>query len=104
MSCTICADKGIAVVNSADADREFAVCVCPIGKSLRETRNAYRHTAYPRWKVWAAREGIDPARIHMLEDVLEEAELRAQGAPPPVTEPLDPIAAAARARSRKGKL
>jgi hypothetical protein len=40
----------------------------------------------------------------MLEDVLEEAELRAQGAPPPVTEPLDPIAAAARARSRKGKL
>ncbi len=105
MSCSICADKGIAIVNWADAEREFAVCVCPTGKSLRETQNAYRNTAYPRWKVWAAREGIDPAKIHMLEDVLEEAELRAQGLPPPTFEAtLDPIAAASRARSRKGKL
>jgi hypothetical protein len=106
MSCSICGDKGIAIVNWADAEREFAVCVCPIGKSLRETSNAYRETPYPRWRVWAAREGIDPERILMLEDVLTEAEWKLRGLDPPTehTTPIGAVAAAARGRSRKTRL
>ena len=105
MSCALCGDKGVVVVNWADAPREFAVCLCPVGKSLRETQNAYTTDQVPRWRVWAAREGIDPDTMHLLEDVLTEAEQRASGfAEPPATH-LDAVAAAARARrSRKGRL
>jgi predicted GNAT family acetyltransferase len=104
LSCSICADKGIAVVNWSDAPREFAVCVCPVGKSLRETQNAHRNTPYARWQVWAAREGIDPGTIHMLEDVLTDVEWRERGLGPTDAAPVDAVAAAAAARGRKVRL
>lgn len=78
MSCSVCSDKGLVRLNWADADPDFAVCLCEMGLRLRVNRNEGRDVA-PLWHVWCAREQIDPSRVFLVEDVLTPAELAERG-------------------------
>ena len=78
MSCTTCEDKGLVAVPWTDAPDDYAVCLCPIGRGLRTTKN-YKSAVAPLWEVWAAREQVDPSRVRMLETLLSEDELKARG-------------------------
>jgi hypothetical protein len=78
MSCRACADKGIIRLNWADAPDDFAVCLCLAGLSMRATTNQ-RRTVPARWRVWCAREQVDPAKVFMVEDVLTPEELAERG-------------------------
>lgn len=79
MSCAQCGDIGIIRVPWSDAPDDFAVCLCPSGRNMRQTRNARKDTGFALWEVWAAREQVDPARVFLLEDVLTPAELAERG-------------------------
>lgn len=105
MTCATCADRGLVTVNWADAEPEYAVCLCDVGHMMRVTRNATRATKYAMWELWVARAGINPARVVKLEDVLTSEELRERGfgLETPAA-PLDAVAAAARAKAHKVKL
>jgi hypothetical protein len=80
MSCPACGEKGVLLVRyeSGDPD-EYAVCLCPVGQTMRTTRNAGRETGFALWQVWAAREQVDPMRMFALEDIFTGDELRAWG-------------------------
>lgn len=78
MTCSACGDKGMILLNWSDADEEYAICVCSSGLALRNTRNnGLKVTAL--WEVWAIREHVHPSRIHRIEDVLTEDEMRERG-------------------------
>lgn len=78
MNCQVCQDKGIVTVNWADAPHEYAVCLCATGQALRSTSN-FTSRVTPLWVVWAAREGVNPSAVWMIEDVLTGEELTALG-------------------------
>lgn len=78
MTCSACGDKGMIRLNWADAEDEYAVCVCAVGLDMRRTWNHDRKVA-ALWEVWAAREQVHPSRIHRVEDVLTEDEMRERG-------------------------
>ena len=79
MSCPVCADRGIARIryHSGDPD-DFGVCLCAAGRPYRSERNgAGDLTPYGLWQVWAARAQVDPGRVFMIEELLDDAELAA---------------------------
>jgi hypothetical protein len=84
VTCQTCADKGMIRLNWADADEDYAICVCSSGHALRRTQNNGR-TVPALWEVWAAREQVSPSRIWLIEDVLTEDELRERGLSLPQT-------------------
>jgi hypothetical protein len=103
MSCQVCADKGIVKLNWSDAPEDYGVCLCAVGRTMRETRNAGKRTDYALWQVWATREGIDPDRVLLLEDILTDEEMRECGFVRQVVTS-DPMAALSSIGKRKGKL
>lgn len=76
--CALCGDRGLVRVNWADVAEDYAVCLCETGLRLRVNRNRGEEVT-PLWKVWAFREGVELARIVLLEDILTPAELAAKG-------------------------
>lgn len=74
MICRVCANKGITAVPWLDAPDDYALCLCTIGLDMRREVHGYA-----LWQVWASREGVDPSRIFLLEEILTPAELRAWG-------------------------
>jgi hypothetical protein len=78
VSCQTCGDKGIAELNWADAPSDYAVCLCEAGMRMRSMRNENRKV-HPLWRVWCAREQVDPSRVRMVEDVLTPEELQERG-------------------------
>lgn len=59
-------------------DMHYAVCLCEVGRTFRVATNNGRKVA-PLWRVWCAREQVDPSRVFMLEDVYSAEELAAWG-------------------------
>lgn len=86
--CASCEDVGIvpflpAGCSKPDADvtaddLHFGICLCSKGRDLRWNRNGKAKTV-PLWHVWAAREGIDHARVCLVEQVFTPDELTAAG-------------------------
>jgi hypothetical protein len=66
----------------------------------------YRHEVIPLWRLWAAREGVDPSRVVMLEDVLTADELKDRGLSAGVEPTVERREAAllAAGKSKKAKL
>ena len=67
--------------SEADAgkdDLHFAVCLCAVGQAFRLDTNEGRRVA-PQWRLWCAREKVDPSRVAMVEDVYDKADLEAAG-------------------------
>lgn len=96
LPCATCGDKGITVVNWADAPSQYAVCLCRTGEEMRRKSNG--STAL--WRLWAAREQVDPEDVLMLEDALTPAELTERGFQELTGETaFDAIAAAAQKRN-----
>jgi hypothetical protein len=74
--CGLCGDKGIVrVCYHSGEPEDFGVCVCPIGRHLLETRNAWTDTGIALWQVWASREQIPVERIFDLWDLMPADEL-----------------------------
>jgi hypothetical protein len=109
MNCPHCADKGIIRLkyHGGEPD-EFAICLCSAGLAWRCDRNVGRAT-YPLWHVWAAREQVEQARVGLVEEFFEDAELRAlfpscaARTPRTTPAPLEDMLMAA-GKNRKGKL
>lgn len=88
MTCATCQDTGfypfVDAENTAPAeaitvaDLHFAVCLCEVGQSLRRGENNGRRTV-SLWRVWCAREQVDPSRVFLLEEVFSAEELAAAG-------------------------
>lgn len=88
MSCEACDGIGLVPYLPMDfpkpdaeavfADLHFAVCLCSAGQAFRVDKNE-RHSVAPMWRVWCAREQVDPSRVAMLEDVFDTEELQAAG-------------------------
>lgn len=76
--CAHCGDLGMAIQEWTDAPHDFAVCVCRAGDQWRNDDNNGR-TVTPAWRVWCAREQVDPSRVFMLEDIYTAQELAAAG-------------------------
>lgn len=89
MSCQHCGDKGLVTLNWSNTSPDYGLCLCSVGLQLRREDNAGK-PCVPLWRVWCAREQVDPARVLRLEDVLLEDELRERGwllgAPPEARE------------------
>jgi hypothetical protein len=88
MSCEACVDMGLVPFVETDnpktapeIDRDdlcFAICLCPVGQAYRKgTNNGKRVPAF--WRVWCAREQIDPSRVFRVEDVYSREQLAAVG-------------------------
>jgi hypothetical protein len=85
--CASCEDRGIVPfvplagppddAVTAD-DLHFAICLCDAGKDLQWDKNEKARTV-PRWRVWAAREQIQPSRVCLVEDAFTAADLIAAG-------------------------
>lgn len=67
--CATCGDKGVIRLNFQEGD-EYGLCLCRAGEDMRRGR---------LWELWCAREGVDPAKVSRLEDVLTKEELAARG-------------------------
>jgi hypothetical protein len=86
--CASCEDRGIVPFvpfscSKPDADivaddLHFGICLCDAGKALRWDRNEKARTV-PLWRVWCAREQIDPSRVAMVEQVFTTGDLEAAG-------------------------
>lgn len=86
--CAVCEDRGLVPFVATDnptpdakvtaADLLFALCLCRAGGALRFTQNERRRTV-PLWRVWCAREQVDPSRVCRLEDVYSAEELASVG-------------------------
>ncbi len=102
MNCSTCGDVGIVRLNFQEGD-EYGICLCPMGERMR-ARHTWRgrQADIPVWRVWCAREQVDPALVRPIEDVLGGEELAARGfhelAP---AETMDAVAAAARNRGAR---
>jgi hypothetical protein len=89
--CASCEDRGIVPYvpfgcSKLDADivaddLSFAICLCDAGRALRWDRNGKARTV-PLWRVWCAREQIDPSRVTLVEQVFTTGELEAAGLSP----------------------
>jgi hypothetical protein len=100
MSCATCRDVGIVKLNFLEGD-EYGICLCPMGERMRGAVNN-GHAAAPLWQVWCAREQVDPALVHPIEDVLTVQELADRGFTElTAASATDAIAAAARNRKAK---
>lgn len=76
MSC--CQGSGVIRIRYQDGSPdEFGVCLCPIGLDMRSESNGGKRTGYALWQVWAYRQQVDPAHVGMIEEFLDELELRA---------------------------
>jgi len=96
-SCQVCGGTGIVRVRYHDgAPDAFGVCLCPAGRTMRNSKNAGKQTGVPLWLVWAAREQVDPAQIVMVEELLDDDELAR--IPRTGTRPAATIAAAMQTR------
>lgn len=101
MTCSTCQDIGIVRLNYEDGD-EYGICLCPAGEAMRRAVNNGSPTV-PLWRVWCAREQVNPALVRPIEDVLTPAELTERGFTE-LTAPADSLSAiAAAARARQGK-
>ena len=106
MTCPSCNGHGLFKVCYHEGDpTDYALCLCKAGEAMRCARNNGKPVT-PQWQVWAHRQGIDPARVAPMEDLLTAEELAARG----FTElgaddrhTLEAIASAAKARSARGK-
>jgi hypothetical protein len=85
--CASCEDRGIVPFVPLDGppddavtadDLHFAICLCDVGKDLRWDKNEKARTV-PRWRVWAAKEQIQPSRVCLVEEAFSGAELIAAG-------------------------
>jgi hypothetical protein len=77
VTCPYCLD-GLLPVEWTDAEPDWAVCLCAAGQALRVASNQGKATV-PRWRLWAARWGVDPARVYLLEAIYTPQELAAVG-------------------------
>lgn len=79
MTCQACQDKGIIRLRYHDGSLdEFGVCVCEAARWYRSDMNAGKHTGFFGWQVWAHREQIDPARVFLIEELLDADEIARQ--------------------------
>jgi hypothetical protein len=100
MNCATCSDVGIVCLNFQEGD-EYGLCLCPAGERMRRVVNE-GHRTTPLWQVWCAREQVDQARVHPIEDVLTPEELAKRGFRElTAATAIDAIVAAARHRSEK---
>ena len=76
--CESCAGKGLIRLNWADADDEYALCLCPAGQAWRKSENNGKATN-AAWHVWCAREQVNPECVWCIEDVLTAEELAQRG-------------------------
>lgn len=103
MSCQACGDKGIIRLRYHDGSPdEFGVCVCQAARWYRSDMNAGAHTGIFGWQVWAYREQVDPSRVFLIEELLDDDEM-ARTFPDwqpdaPIATSADDIAAAMRTR------
>jgi hypothetical protein len=100
MNCPTCNDVGIMRLNFQEGD-DYGLCLCSSGEEMRRTSN-HGHPVTPLWRVWCAREQVDPRLVRPIEDVLTPEELAALGfrelAAP---DAINAIVSAARSRSPK---
>jgi hypothetical protein len=76
VTCLYCID-GLVPLEWAEPF-SWAVCLCAAGQALRVANNQGKATV-PRWQLWAARWGVDPARVYLLEALYTPQELAAVG-------------------------
>ncbi len=103
MTCPSCNDKGVFKISYHDgAVPDYALCLCAAGERMRKADNCGKPCA-AQWEVWAHQQGIDPARVAPMEDLLTDEEMAARGftelKTPDVA--LGAIAAAARVRGKR---
>jgi hypothetical protein len=104
VSCPVCADKGLVRLPwDDDAEPGIGVCLCAAGQALRVNRNMGREVL-PLWRVWCAREQVDPARVYLLEDVLSAEELAEAGLAQPKAAQQDREAALLAAARKPARL
>lgn len=77
MTCAVCNNHGIVKLNWSDAPEEYALCLCASGLALRRQEKP-EDTWFP-WQVWAAKSGVEPSKVFLLEEVLTPEELRERG-------------------------
>jgi hypothetical protein len=76
MNCAACEDRGVIRFRYHDGSPdEFGVCLCRAASGLRSNANAGKRTGIYGWHVWAAREQIDPARVFLVEELLDDDEM-----------------------------
>jgi hypothetical protein len=97
-------DRGIVRLNWADAPDDFAVCLCEMGLRLRVDRNHTAASVAPLWRVWCAREQVDPSRMFLIEEVLTPSELRERGVREEPTVMDREAALLAAGKARKGRV
>jgi hypothetical protein len=78
VSCDVCGGLGMLILEWTDAPSDFAVCLCQAGQVYRTATNNRAKTV-PLWRVWCAREQVDPSRVFLLEDIYSPSELDAVG-------------------------
>lgn len=90
MICVECEDIGVVPYVPLDnpkpdaaigaEDLRYALCLCPRGLEIRARSNgAGKPSLFGLWHLWAAAHGIDPARVCLLEDAFEPADLARAG-------------------------
>jgi hypothetical protein len=76
-NCDFCGGYGLKRIRYYGGEPdEFAICLCAAGMAWRRDTNMGRKVA-PLWHVWAAKEKVDPERVAPMEELLDDAEMRA---------------------------
>lgn len=81
--CPVCGDRGLVKVcyqdeKDPETTCDFAICLCAVGQRFRRQSELKPDGPFPLWRFWAAENGIDEARIDMLEEFYDDEELRAR--------------------------
>jgi hypothetical protein len=104
MDCDVCHGKGLVTLNWADAEPDYALCLCPVGLDMRGEVGPGKRQPFALWQVWAARAQVDPSRIVLLEEALTPSELQACGFGLPARPTLmASVAAAAQSKNAKDR-
>jgi hypothetical protein len=83
MSCAVCFDKGLVKICYRDDEQpgqtfDVAICLCETGQRMRRSRSGIGQSpAWPLWRIWTVRNGVDENRILKLEDAYASDEVSA---------------------------
>lgn len=104
MSCPVCGGRGIVKVADLDKPEQppwYGICLCPAAAWYRASQDGrQRGIATAGWEVWAAREGVQPEDVFLLEDGFTAEELAEMGLTVKATPAAGGLAAVGKARRR----